>query len=78
MCNQWVDIPVFGKGECRNIHADYGYGISKKVFLIFYKKRISLFLVITKLNLAFRARNHLYLFNRSEGELKEAPSLSSI
>ena len=38
----------------------------------FYKKRISLLLVITKiLNLAFRVRNHLYLFNRSEGELKK-------
>ena len=36
------------------------------------KKGISLLLVITKLNLAFRVRNHLYVFNLSEGELKRS------
>ena len=50
----------------------------KKGIIYFYKKRISLLLDITKLNLAFRVRNHLYLFNPIEGELKEAPSLSAI
>ena len=50
----------------------------KKGIINFYKKRISLLLDITKLNLAFRVRNHLYPFNRIEGGLKEAPSLSAI
>ena len=50
----------------------------QKGIINFDYMRITLFLAITKLKLAFKVRNHLYPFNRSEGELKEAPSLSSI